>query len=197
MHEPSISRKPTHHSFISLWKSRCWNQNLSNLNECLTNSPSRPHSRHIGQWSKPVAGNTIAPISPPPTKADSKTRKRSSWEAICRAPKRLFCQVKSPLVVQTSTSCNSSISLLKEVVILLRALTPPFFSSRDLMRLMSPSRIHYSCPIHSLVWQISSRKETFWLGWNGSFTSVPKIWNQAEIKWRVAHVFVILTKFEF
>ena len=46
---------------------------------------------------------------------------------MCCSPERLFYQVNNPLVVLMSTSCISSINLLKEVDAVLIDLTPPFF----------------------------------------------------------------------
>ena len=136
--EPSSSWKELHHSFILLRKSGWVSQNPSNLNGRLMKSPSRPHSKHIGQWSDPAVGRTVAPISPAPPRADFDIMNQSSLEAICLSPTLLFCQVKRLLVVWMSTSWSSSINLLMTELALLRDRTPLFFSSKDLIMLKSP-----------------------------------------------------------
>ena len=127
MHESSITGQLSHHSFMRRQKSWWRSQNFTNRKGWLKNSPRYPHSRHMGQWSKPTVGSTMASISPLPTMVDSKTNKQSSLDAMCLFPECLFCQVNNPLVVLISTRCISSINLLKEVDAALIDLTPPPF----------------------------------------------------------------------
>ena len=152
---------PSHHSFNFSWKFGWSNQKFLKWKGLRRLGPTFSHSSLMGQWFDPVEGRTDAFKSPSYIITDSVTKKRSSLHVIPLSPILLLFQVKLPLLVLTSTRLRVSITSLKVSDMGFSWWIPPFFSSRILMTLKSPPRIHCFSPDHWLSFSREWIKDYF------------------------------------
>ena len=148
---PLMGGNPSHHSQIFSWKSVWRSQKFSIMNGLQGFIPTFSHSRLIGQLSKLVVGSNTALNSPPATMMDSEIKKWSSRQVIPLSPTCLLFHVNIPLEVLTSIELRSSINSLNWALAGFRFHIPPFFSSRFLIKLKSPPKIHGLSSAISLI----------------------------------------------